>query len=164
MEADSKPAISRPTALVLSILPALAASLIGSSATLPNIPTWYMSLIKPSFTPPNWIFGPVWTLLYILMAVACYRVLRQENGRGHRRSIAAYFFQAFFNGAWSVAFFGLNSPFLGLVIIAPLWASIIWTMINFWSYDRFAGAVFVPYLAWVSFAIALNLGIWLLNP
>lgn len=79
MEADSKPAISRPTALVLSILPALAASLIGSSATLPNIPTWYMSLIKPSFTPPNWIFGPVWTLLYILMAVACYRVLRQET-------------------------------------------------------------------------------------
>ena len=164
MEAIPKPAISRPIALGFSILPALAASLIGSAATLPNIPTWYMGLIKPGFTPPNWIFGPVWTLLYILMAIACYRVLRQDSSAGHRWPMTAYLTQAFFNGAWSVAFFGLNSPVIGLIIIAPLWASIIWTMINFWSYDRFAGSVFVPYLAWVSFAIALNLGIWLLNP
>ena len=163
MSADPKAPLSFPIALGLAILPALAASLIGSAATLPNIPTWYLSLMKPDFTPPNWIFGPVWTILYILMAIACYRVLRKDHVEGYRLPMMAYLIQAFLNGAWSVGFFAGNSPLLGLIIIVPLWASILWTMVIFWHRDRFAGSVFLPYLAWVSFASALNFEIWRLN-
>ena len=155
--------ISRTLALVLAIVPVAAASIIGSAATLPNIPNWYMGLTKPDFTPPNWIFGPVWTTLYILIAIACFRVLRKPRAGGYRGPIIAYLVQAFFNGAWSVSFFGMNNPGLGLIVIVPLWVSILWTLILFWKEDRLAGGIFVPYLAWVSFAIALNAGVWLLN-
>jgi tryptophan-rich sensory protein len=156
-------ALSRPIALALAIIPAAGASLIGSAATLPNIPLWYTGLVKPNFTPPNWIFGPVWTALYVMMAVACFRILRREITRGPRQPIIAYILQSILNGLWSVVFFGLTSPALGLLVIAPLWLSIIWTMVIFWRIDRVAGSLFFPYIAWVSFAIALNVGIWILN-
>ena len=103
-------------------------------------------------------------MLYILMAIACYRIVRKENAEGFKQPIFAYLAQSVLNGAWSIGFFGLNSPVTGLIIIAPLWASILWTMIIFWRRDLFSGAVFIPYLAWVTFATALNAGIWILNP
>jgi translocator protein len=156
-------ALSRPLAIAFAVVPAASASLIGSAATLPNIPVWYSSLLKPDFTPPNWIFGPVWTALYMMMAIACFRILRKENQKNHSRPILAYSIQAILNGFWSVAFFSLNSPAFGLVVIVPLWLSIIWTMLLFWRIDLISGILFMPYLAWVSFAIALNIGIWVLN-
>ncbi len=155
--------LSLTLSLVLAVVPVMAASVIGSMATLPNIPTWYLGLIKPSFTPPNWIFGPVWTLLYAAMAFAFYRILRKPGDEGRGSVIAAFMIQIALNGAWSVVFFGLRNPLLGLIVIVPLWLTIAWTLTLFWKRDRISGGCFVPYLAWVSFAAALNLEIWRLN-
>ena len=108
----------------MAAAPVIAASLLGSWATLPNIPDWYTGLAKPWFTPPNWIFGPVWTVLYTIMTIAFFRILRQPEGRNNRLVIAAFMVQIFLNAAWSIGFFGARSPFLGAVIIFPLWISI----------------------------------------
>jgi benzodiazapine receptor len=159
----AKPAFSRLTSAVMAIAPVIAASILGSWATLPNIPDWYAGLAKPGFTPPNWIFGPVWTALYTIMVIAFYRILRQPRGRNNRLVISAFMFQIFLNAAWSIGFFGARSPVLGAVIIIPLWISILVTMILFWQRDRFSGASFIPYLAWVSFAALLNFAIWWKN-
>lgn len=150
-------------AAVLAIAPVLAASVIGSLATLPNIPSWYLTIAKPWFTPPNWIFGPVWTALYTIMAYAFYRVLRQPTASGRTWVITAFMLQIALNAGWSVAFFGGRSPGLGLIVIMPLILSVAWTLLLFWRRDRIAGALLVPYLAWVTFAGALNLAIWRLN-
>ncbi len=155
--------VSRSFALVFSIVPVFLASAIGSAATIPNIPGWYMNLVKPGFTPPNWIFGPVWTVLYIVIALACYRVLRKPGSASRFWLLVAYLVQAGLNAAWSIVFFGLHSPGIGLIVIGPLWASIVWTIFLFWRRDPLTGAVLLPYLAWVSFATALNAAIWSLN-
>ena len=148
--------------LALAVAPVVAASTIGSLATLPNIPSWYVSIAKPWFTPPNWIFGPVWTTLFAMMAYAFFRILRQPaSSRGWL--ITAFMLQLALNAGWSIAFFGARSPFLGLVVIVPLWASIAWTLVLFWTRDRVSGALLAPYLAWGSFAGALDFAIWRLN-
>lgn len=152
---------SRFAAACVAVVPVLAASAIGSAATLPAIPGWYAGLAKPDFTPPNGAFGPVWTMLYIGMAIAAYRVLRRPGGG--RAPLVAFLVQIALNGFWSVAFFGLRNPGLGLAVIAALWIAIAWTMVLFFRQDRWAGALFAPYLAWVSYAALLNAAIVRLN-
>ncbi|MDB5597731.1 MAG: TspO protein [Hyphomicrobiales bacterium] len=155
---------SRPVSLVLAIIPVVAAGVLGNLATIPNIPTWYASLVKPAFNPPNWIFGPVWTALYVLMAYAFYRILCQTPGHKWRRAaIVAFLVQIALNAAWSFAFFGAHSAALGLAVILPLWVAIAVTMWLFWLQDSVAGGCIAPYLAWVSFAVLLNVAIWRLN-
>lgn len=151
-----------PAALA-AIVPVAAAAVIGNVATLPNITPWYESLAKPSFNPPNGVFGPVWTLLYVLMAWAFYRVLRSPDGVPRRRAILFFLAQITLNAAWSVAFFGLHSPTTGLVVILLLVTVLAATVHAFLAVDRIAGGALVPYLGWVAFATLLNASIWWLN-
>lgn len=151
-------------ALLVAVLPVVAASLIGSAVTVPQIGGWYASLIKPSFNPPNWIFGPVWTLLYAMMAYAVFRILRLPVGiPGRKRALTLYHLQLVLNLLWSCAFFGMQDPLAGLMVILPLWLAIAATIASFRSLDRVASLPLWPYLAWVSFATLLNASIWLLN-
>jgi len=152
-------------AALLAVLPVVAASLIGSAVTVPQIPGWYAGLIKPPFNPPNWLFAPVWTTLFALMALAAFRLLRRPaDTPGRAQALLAYHAQLALNVLWSCAFFGLNSPAGGLAVIALLLAAMIWTMRRFAGLgDRLSAALFAPYLAWVSFASLLNASIWWLN-
>jgi benzodiazapine receptor len=152
-------------AVVLAILPVLAASLIGSAVTVPQIPGWYAGLTKPPFNPPNWLFAPVWTTLFAFMGLAAFRVLRLSNGTpGRAQALLAYHVQLALNMLWSCVFFGLNSPVGGLLVIALLLVAMLWTMRCFAALgDRLSVTLFVPYLAWVSFASLLNASIGWLN-
>jgi benzodiazapine receptor len=136
-------------------------ALVGSAVTLPKIPTWYAGLAKPSFTPPNAVFGPAWTILYVLMAVAVWRV--STAGHSARRAVALFSVQLALNALWSPVFFGSQAPKLGLVVIVALLLSIAATLVTFWRLDRVAGLLLVPYLLWVCYATALNVGIVVLN-
>lgn len=150
--------------LALAILPAIAASAAGGLITSPNIPGWFSALVKPSFNPPNWIFGPVWTVLYCMMAYAVFRILSLPPGTpGRSRAIILFFVQMALNASWSFAFFGANSTLLGLVVIVPLLAMILATITAFRPLDRMAALLLVPYAAWVSFATVLNASLWALN-
>ena len=143
--------------------PVLAAAVLGSFATTPNIP-WYETLAKPPLTPPNWVFGPAWTTLYVLMAYAFYRVLRLEPGTpGRRTAIMVFFAQLILNAAWSFAFFHARSPLFGLVVILPMAALLVATIVLFWRLDRVAGYALAPTAFWVAFATYLNAGIFILN-
>ncbi|HEV7873907.1 MAG TPA: TspO/MBR family protein [Enterovirga sp.] len=156
--------MNAPARAALAILPVAAASALGSLATLPNIPTWYAGLAKPPLTPPNGVFGPVWTLLYALMAWAVWRILsRPADLPGRRGALGWFFVQLALNAAWSWVFFALHSPALGLVVILALVAAIGVTIRRFRQADRLAAWLLVPYLAWVLFATYLNLGVWRLN-
>ncbi|PSQ64376.1 MAG: TspO protein [Halobacteriales archaeon SW_9_67_24] len=136
----------------------------GGLITAPQIQTWYTTLEKPGFTPPNWVFGPVWTLLYALQGVAAWLIWRAGlDRRIVRLALGLFATQFVLNIAWSPAFFGLESPILGLVVIVPLWFAIVATMAAFSRVDRRAAALLVPYLTWVTFATALNYAIWTLN-
>jgi translocator protein len=149
---------------VFSALPVVAASLAGNAFTLSQIKGWYTTLVKPSFNPPNWVFGPVWTVLFVMMAYAVYRIWQLEAGTpGRSRALIVFYVQLALNAAWSGAFFGLNSPVLGLVVIVLLLAMIIATIVHFRPLDRIAALLLVPYAAWVSYATLLNAMIWWLN-
>lgn len=140
-----------------------AAGVIGSAATTPNIPGWYAGLAKPSFSPPNWVFGPVWTALYAMMAYAFYRILRRPASPARRSAIIAFAGQMALNALWSVAFFAMRNPAAGFIVIVGLWALIALTLLRFLALDRIAGGLLAPYLAWVGFAALLNAAIWRLN-
>ena len=150
--------------LIVCVVACLAAGAIGSVFTRSAIPTWYATLEKPSFNPPNWLFAPVWTLLYILMGVAAFLVWRRglEN-RQVRIALIVFLIQLILNALWSVVFFGLESPLYGLAIISILWVAILVTVIKFFSISRVASVLMWPYLLWVTFAAVLNASIWLLN-
>jgi tryptophan-rich sensory protein len=149
---------------LVAVLPVVAVAVSASLVTQPNIPTWYASLQKPAFTPPNWAFPVAWTLLYAMMAYALWRILSlPENRSGRSAAITAFFAQLVLNGMWSFAFFGGKSPLAGLVVIAALIVAIIMTIRAFWRLDRTAGLLLVPYLAWVAYATLLNGTIWQLN-
>ena len=151
-------------AVSISILFCLGIGFISSAATREAIPTWYAGLEKPFFTPPNSVFGPVWTLLYILMGWAAGRIW--YLGQHHRwGKTALYHFgmQLVFNGLWSVVFFGMKNPALGLLVILILWVLIERSVKWFRLIDLFAARLLYPYWAWVTFATALNVGIWWLN-
>ena len=148
-----------------ALVPVVAAALLGQRATLPNLAPWYASLAKPSFNPPNAIFGPVWGALYASMVYAAWRILRHAPaGRERRGAITLFYAQLTLNAAWSWGFFGLHRPLLGLVDIVPQWILIVATIARFWRLDRRAGASLVPLALWVAFAAVLNFAIWRLNP
>lgn len=138
-----------------------SAGWIGGHATFPSIPTWYAQIHKPDFTPPNAVFGPVWTLLYILMAVAAWRVWKKVGM--YHRALVFYFLQLIANTLWSIFFFEWHRPDIAMLDILVLWILIAATLLNFWKIDKKAGFLFIPYLLWVSFAVYLNFGIWKLN-
>jgi tryptophan-rich sensory protein len=148
---------------LVAVLPVVLALILGNLATLPNIPTWYAGLAKPGFTPPNWLFGPVWTTLYAMMAYAVWRILSLPAGSERSRAITAFFVQLALNALWSWAFFGAHNPGAGLVVILALIVAIVATIRSFWPLDRIAAYLLVPYLAWVCYATALNAAIWRLN-
>ncbi len=148
-------------ALVGLVAVCFGAAGIGGLATAPNIPTWYAGLDKPVWTPPGWIFGPVWSFLYLSMAVAAWLVWRRGNALV---PLSLFAVQLTFNMAWSWLFFGLHSPGAAFVDVVLLWAAIVATMLAFWFRSTIAGLLFVPYLTWVSFAAVLNFAIWQLNP
>jgi benzodiazapine receptor len=138
----------------------LAAGALGAAITAPAIPTWYAGLAKPSFNPPDWLFGPVWTALYLMMAVAAWLVWRRGAARA---ALLLFALQLVLNSAWSLLFFGIHRVDLALIDIVVLLAAIVATSLAFRRASTIAALLFVPYIAWVSFAMALNIAIWRLN-
>jgi translocator protein len=149
--------------LFVSVGISLAAGAIGGLATSSNIPSWYSGLHKPSFNPPNEVFGPVWTVLYILMGISLFLAWTATRPRQKTRAYAAFATQLVLNALWSIVFFGLRSPVGGLIVIGLLLAAIITTMRFFWPISRPAVYLLLPYLGWVSFATVLNAAIFTLN-
>ena len=133
--------------------------------TRDSITTWYPTLVKPSFNPPNWVFAPVWTILYIMMGVAGGMVWNrlEKDPENVKKAFTFFIIQLALNAAWSVIFFYLHNPFLALLEIILFWLIIFETYSQFKKIDKTAGLLFIPYLAWVSFATVLNASIWLLN-
>ncbi|MGA2911013.1 MAG: TspO/MBR family protein [Candidatus Levyibacteriota bacterium] len=137
---------------------------LGTIFTFPSISTWYVTLNKPAFNPPNWIFGPVWTALYFLMGVALFLVLQKKLKKQRNSLLILFAVQLFLNFFWSVIFFGFHLPLAALLEIALLWISITLLVIDFWKFSKSAAILLIPYLCWVSFAAILNLFVVLLNP
>jgi benzodiazapine receptor len=150
--------------LVLFIAVCFVVAGIGAIATSSSVSDWYPTLRKPSWNPPPWIFGPVWTTLYLMMAAAAWLIWRRLGFAGGAVPLGLFALQLALNGLWSPLFFGLRSPWAGLVGIVPLWAAIGATLVSFWRISPPAGALLVPYWLWVSFAAFLNFTIWKLNP
>lgn len=148
----------------VSVALALGAGVIGGVATASSVTTWYAGLNKPAFNPPNAVFAPVWTTLYVLMALAAWRVWRAPGpDRERRTALAVYGLQLVLNLAWSLIFFGLRAPGIALAEVAALLVAVIACAACFWRVDRIAGLMLLPYAAWVAFASALNFEIWRLN-
>ena len=147
-------------ALVVLLILCFAVAGVGGMATAPSIPNWYAGLAKPSWTPPSWVFGPVWSVLYLSMAVATWLVWRRGDAVV---PMVPFGIQLVFNAAWSWLFFGLHSPDAAFIDIVLLWLAIVATTVVFWRRSTLAGILFMPYLIWVSFAAVLNFAIWRLN-
>ena len=149
--------------LAAFVVACLSVSAIGGAVTATSVGDWYAALEKPAFNPPDWVFAPVWTVLYLMMAVAGWRVWRRAGFRGARIALALFAAQLALNLAWSLLFFGLRRIDLALVEIVVLLAVILSTTVVFWRIDRLAGWLFVPYAAWVAYAVVLNGSLWELN-
>lgn len=150
--------------LVIAAAPVVAASLIGNAATMPNIPIWYAGLAKPWFTPPNWVFGPVWTTLYALMIWAFWHVLRAPADHpGRRTAIIVFLFQIALNAGWSITFFGFKQLGLGVVVSALLETSVIATVLTFRRIGLGPALAVAPTVLWVAYATMLNAVIWQMN-
>lgn len=150
--------------LAASVVLCMLAGVVGSIFTTPKIGGWYAGIAKPSFNPPNWLFGPVWTALYAMMAIALYLVWRKGfAAKGVKFALAVFLVQLALNTLWSYAFFGSQSPLAGLVVIVALWAMIAASIAAFAPISRAAAALLVPYILWVSFAAILNASIYFLN-
>jgi benzodiazapine receptor len=150
--------------LFLSIIICQLAGFIGSIFTTPAIPNWYANINKPSFNPPNWVFAPVWTTLYLLMGIALFLVLRKGlSEKGIKTAFAVFVLQLVLNSLWSFLFFGLKSPLAAFIEIIFLLIAILISIILFFRISRVAGALLIPYIIWVSFASVLNFAIWQLN-
>lgn len=156
--------INNSLKFIISILLCLAAGFIGSLFTTPSISSWYPSLIKPFFNPPNWIFAPVWTALFILMGVSLFLVWKKGFKKIQSKKALAFFsIQLVLNILWSVLFFGLHSPLSALICIILLWIAILLTIITFYKLSRTSAYLMIPYILWVSFASVLNIAIVALN-
>jgi len=149
--------------LVVCVAICFAAAGLGSLFTRPAIESWYMLLRKPLWTPPNWVFGPVWSALYLCMAIAAWLVWRGAGFAGARFPLLLFAIQLVFNVTWSGIFFGLRMPGVAFVEIVFLWLFILATTAAFWSFSRVAAWLMTPYLLWVTFAAALNYEFWRLN-
>ena len=135
----------------------------GSLLTVSSLDNWYETLRKPAWTPPNWIFGPVWSVLYLSMAIAAWLVWREHRAVNVRVPLGVFFIQLVLNGIWSGLFFALQSPQAAFFEIVVLWGMILTTLLCFWRVSAAAGWLLAPYLGWVTFAVALNFSIWRLN-
>jgi benzodiazapine receptor len=151
--------------LVVSIVVCQLAGGLGAIFTTPAIPTWYASLNKPSFNPPNTVFFPVWTTLYTLMGIAAWLVWRRGlHERRVRVALGIFLIQLVLNTAWTIIFFGLYSLFGAVIAIVFLWVAILINIVTFGRISKLAGALLIPYILWVSFAGLLNYSVWMLNP
>ena len=148
--------------LVLSILVCFAEAGLGSTWTAKSVGTWYRALDKPTWNPPSWVFGPVWSVLYLLMGISLWLVWRRVGLLA--LPVGVFAIQLVLNAAWSGLFFGLQNPGAAFAEIVVLWAAIVATIVVFWRVTPVAGALLLPYIAWVSFAAVLNFTIWRLNP
>ena len=150
--------------LIICIALPQMAGLVGSFFTAPAITGWYASLQKPSFNPPNWLFGPVWFLLYVLMGISAYLVWEKlaENKKA-KGAMRLFWIHLFFNASWSIIFFGFQNPGLAFINIIIIWLLIIALIVKFWKISRWASYLLIPYFLWVSFASVLNYFIWYLN-
>lgn len=156
--------MKKTSQLLGAILLCQLAGVIGSVFTASSVTTWYPALVKPSFNPPSWLFGPVWITLYAMMGVALYLVWREkQSGKEAQLAIWIFLTQLAVNSVWSIVFFGLKSTGTALVVIAVLWLLIAASIWKFYSIKKAAAWLLVPYLLWVSFASVLNYAIWRLN-
>jgi translocator protein len=149
--------------LLVSLAVPLLAGFGSTVFTINSIPTWYASLNKPWFSPPNVVFAPVWTTLYILMGLALFLIWRSPRNRTRDWGIALFAAQLAVNVIWTFAFFGLQNTLYGLLSIIPLWILIAATIYQFYKVEKWASYLLVPYIAWVSIATALNASVYLLN-
>ncbi|WP_443943920.1 TspO/MBR family protein [Pedobacter sp. AW1-32] len=153
-----------PIAFIINIAITLSVGALGGWATAQSVKTWYPTLAKPSFNPPNWLFAPVWTSLYILIGIAAYLVWMRRATIAHfPRTVAIYFIQLILNLAWSFLFFYLHEIGFALFEILLLWLFIIINGLRFYKINKWAGLIFIPYLIWVSFATLLTYNIFILN-
>jgi tryptophan-rich sensory protein len=151
------------TALIVTTATCLLVGVSGALVTATSVTTWYPHIQKPSWTPPRAAFGPVWTVLYLLMGVSAWIIWCKSTGARRRTALLVFAIQLVLNGAWSYLFFGLRSPGWAALEIAFLWCSIVCTMVCFARINRLAAGLLVPYLIWISYASALNFAIWSLN-
>jgi len=157
--------IKKYTPLLFFIGISLSAGFIGSIFTVSSVRTWYVDLSQPFFSPPSYVFGPVWSALYVLMGISAYLVWAKGIKKKEvKTALKIFFLQLVLNTLWSILFFGLQSPLLALVEIVLLWLLILITIKKFASISNAAGLLLVPYILWVSFASILNFSIVLLNP
>lgn len=164
LQSSGKPLIRSPVKLVAAVLLCNLAGILGSFVTITGQGSWYATIQKPPFNPPGFVFAPVWTLLFILMGISLYLVWMEGTSKMEVRiALIAFGVQLAFNVLWSYLFFGLQSPFLGLIEILILWVSIAITILLFYRVRRTAAILLIPYLAWVSFATFLTYTIWVLN-
>ncbi len=149
--------------LAASIAICQAAGVLGAFATVPAIPDWYAKLEKPFFNPPNWIFGPVWTVLYLLMGISLYLVWKNEKSSARDFALRIFVIQLCLNTAWSFLFFGLRSPWVAFADILYLCGAVVLTILSFRKISNPAALLLWPYLGWISFAAILNFAIALAN-
>ena len=153
------------TKLILSILICQSAGVVGSIFTSSSVQTWYTTLQLPSFAPPGWFIGIVWITLYTLMGISLYLVWDKGlRNKQVKNSLSVFGIQLILNALWSILFFGLRSPLLGLIEIVFLWIAIAVTILKFYRVSRTAALLLLPYIIWVSVALMLNFYIWRLNP
>ncbi|MGV8141754.1 MAG: TspO/MBR family protein [Candidatus Woesearchaeota archaeon] len=146
--------------ILLFVIICLSAGFIGTIFTATGPDSWYSQIVKPSFNPPNWIFGPVWTTLYILMGISLYLAIKNKVGKN---AIIIFAAQLILNTLWTIIFFGMQNPLLAFVEIILLWITILMTIILFYKKSKVAAYLMIPYILWVTFASVLTLSIHLLN-
>lgn len=149
--------------LAIFVLFCFLVEIIGGIWTRESVMTWYPQLSKPFWTPPSWVFGPVWTTLYVMIAVSGWLIYRSEPSAMRSKALVFYGIQLALNFIWSFLFFSLQNPALALIDIAFLVVAILLTIVNAWPVNRVAGWLLFPYLVWVLYAASLNMGIWILN-
>ncbi len=155
--------------LGISLVVPQLAGIIGSLFTVSAVPLWYATLHKPSFNPPNWIFGPTWIILYLLMGISVYLIWAINNKtvntqkRYIKTSLKFFWVHLGFNALWSIIFFGLQNPALAFINIVIIWTMIIILIKRFWKINKWSACLLIPYLLWVTFATILNFSIWFLN-
>lgn len=163
MKAEVQGGLSVWLGLAVSIAICFSAAGLGSLFTDPEIGGWYARISKPSWTPPNRVFGPVWSTLYLMMAVAAWLVWKDKGFAGAALPLTLFAVQLVFNTLWSILFFGMHNIGLALLDIILLWVAILLTLLAFWRVQTWAGALMLPYLLWVTYASALNYSIWKMN-
>lgn len=151
------------TKLIIAILIPLALGAIAGRFTSQAVPEWYSTLNRPSFSPPNWIFGPVWTVLYILLGTTLFLIWKQTPSKERNNALWIFSIQMFFNFMWSFVFFYFNQIGLALIVIILLWICILFMLISFYKIKPWAAYLNIPYLLWVTFASVLNSAFYILN-